>query len=794
MRELALPCPPQSFDEPAARPAERRPVPVIPEHVRLDVRIDPHAKTVAGRVTHTVRARAILVDRLTIDAADMTVRVPEGEDLTAIAHRDGVELRFDRPIPPGEQHVFSLDFVAEPTCGLYFVPAEGERPPQAWTQGAMEDHHHWFPCFDAPEHMVTTEVIATVPEGFNAISNGEPCDAPEAPDGWARFHWRHDTPHALYLLTLVVDELAEVRDERAPVLSIHYVPPGREDDAKQIFARMPEMYRYFAHSTGVPYPYPRYGHVFLRRFMWGGMENTTLTSLTDLVLVPGELRDDFDVERLIAHELAHQWFGDLIAPRGWPEIWLNESFASYFEILCMQALNGDDDCARRILTERDSYFSEAAHRYTRPVVTRTYAHPYVLFDRHAYEKGCLVLHTLRAQLGEAAFWAGLRAYVKRCAGSAAETALFRQCLETSSGQDLGPFFEQFVYGAGHPSVAMEWRYDPQIGLELTVIRTDEGEHTLYVDVQIQGKATQTVRMRITGKTRTLVVPLAEPPQWVAIDPEQRCLLRINEEREATETLLARLDAETAPILLRARTIRVLADRADTRVTQALATVLASDPAETARIEAAKALGAHRTDAARKALADAVSNAPSWRVKAAAARAFGVGADRSQLDQLDTWLAQPQRYPVKCALLSAVGKIRDDAAATLAEKHLDVASPRACVNVAAAHALAAQERPAALDTLLLRTEPGHHRSLRSAALGGVATLAKVDGVKAPDKRRVRETLERALNDELFQIRLAATRALKTLGDSKAKAAVKRAHGAERSPLIRRFHRETLGALE
>ena len=139
----------------------------------------------------------------------------------------------------------------------------------------------------------------------------------------------------------------------------------------------------------------------------------------------GHHRVEEDVERLIAHELAHQWFGDLIAPRGWPELWLNESFATYFELLCMQALEGDDDFARRLMTVRDSYFTEVETRYARPIVTRRYAHPYVLFDRHAYEKGCLVLHTLRDQLGEAAFWAGVQAYVAHAAGSAADTAALR---------------------------------------------------------------------------------------------------------------------------------------------------------------------------------------------------------------------------------------------------------------------------------------------------------------------------------------------------------------------------------
>lgn len=793
MRELALPCPPLSFDEPSARPARRRPQPIRPEHVCVQVTVDPRDRTVKGRVEHTLRARHVSVTRLRFDAADLQVTAAfdaDGDALVVHAHAEGIDVQLATPIAPGAQRTIVLDFMAQPTLGLYFTPAEGDRPPQAWTQGAMEDHHHWFPCFDAPEHMVTSEVIATVPAGYTAVSNGVPVECAEAPDGWARFHWRHGTPHALYLLTLVVDELVAVRDDSGPVPTVHYVPPGREADAQVLFERMPAMFDYFAESTGLPYPYPRYGHVFLRRFMWGGMENTTLTSLTDQVLLPGALRDDFDVERLIAHELAHQWFGDLIAPRGWPEIWMNESFASYFEILCMQALNGDDDYARRILTERDSYFGEAAHRYTRPVVTRTYAHPYVLFDRHAYEKGCLVLHTLRNQLGEAAFWAGLRDYVANLRGRTAETADFRQCMEAASGADLTDFFEHFIYGAGHPEVAMEWAFDPQVGLELTVIRTDDGPHALYVDVQIQTDTTQTVRLRITDQTRTLVVPLPTAPRFVAIDPAQHCLLRINEEREATPVLLARLDATCTHALLRARTVRILAQRADSRVTAALIATLNHDPATTVRIEAARALGEHRNSTARAALQVAVGAAPHWRVQAAAGRAFGVGATVEHVEVLSGLIAKAERYPVRCALIAALGQIRDAKAQAEAEKHLDTESPRSCVAAAAAQALAAQGRSEAIDPLLARTDPQHPRPLRTAALSGIATLAKTDSGR---KQAIREVLERALFDELFAVRLAASRGLKTLGDAAAKPALERAHGAERFALIRRFYREALGAL-
>ncbi|MEZ4465774.1 MAG: M1 family aminopeptidase [bacterium] len=231
---------------------------------------------------------------------------------------------------------------------------------------------------------------------------------------------------------------------------------------------MPEMLAWFGEATGVPYPYPRYGHAILRRFMWGGMENTTLTSLTDFALVPAADRDAFDVERLFAHELAHQWFGDLIAPRGWPEIWLNESFATMVRDPLHGGAQRQRDFAARLQAWRDGYLAEARDRYARPVVTRRYAHPYVLFDRHAYEKGCLVLHTLRHQMGATAFDAGLLAYLQQARGTAAETALLRRCLEDASGLDLTDFADDFVEAGAHPRVRVSWSWERGVGLELTL--------------------------------------------------------------------------------------------------------------------------------------------------------------------------------------------------------------------------------------------------------------------------------------------------------------------------------------
>ncbi len=789
------PTPIRSFIEPGARLDRRRPVPVQPTHVALSVELDPAQKTVSGHVTHSVIVLAANVAAVPFDAADMTVTraTVDGEERPVIAHAHGVDVLIDPPLEADETAEITLWFEARPTLGLYFVDGETA---QAWTQGAMEDHHHWFPCFDAPQHMVTSEVSATVPRSHIAVSNGEPLAWAEGvDDAHHRFHWRHATPHALYLLTLVVDDLVELKREGGPVTLIDYVPRGREDDARALFARVPEMIHWIGTATGRPYPYPRYGHVFLRDFMWGGMENTTLTSLTDNALVPAKYVAEEELERLVAHELAHQWFGDLIAPRGWPQIWLNESFATYFDMLTMGALDGEARFVDMLTSYRGSYLADAAKRYVRPVVTRRYVHPYVLFDTHAYEKGALTLHTLRAQLGEYGFWRGLRLYVKRCAGTAAETADLRRAFEDATGADLTDFFEQFIYRSGHIELKVEWSWRPAVGLELQLARTDDGPQALDVvlAIAVAGEVRrQTIHIAPGQRTQTIACP--HPPAWVALDPEAHCLVEIDESAESDRGLAARLDPDRAPIALRLRTARLLGERGTAANTRVLAECAKADPAWVVRMGAAEALGAHRSDAARKALLDIARDDAHVRVRCAAGAGLGHGADGGWVKTIEGLLVEEQSPRVRAALLGGIGAIRDAAAAAVLRRYLDHRSPRERIAVAAIGGLAAQDDVDAVDELALRTEKGHAKGVRRAALAGLARLGKIEGIDRKVSRRIRETIEARLTDAEFHVRISAVHAAAALGQKSLVEPLRRAHGSERFALVQRYIREAIGRLE
>ena len=208
---------------------------------------------------------------------------------------------------------------------------------------------------------------------------------------------------------------AEVKERAAETgVDVYYfMPPGREDDARRSWGRTPEMIDFFSKRIGVPYPHRRYSQIAVSDFIFGGMENTTATTLTDLALLDARAALDHDVEGLVAHELAHQWWGDLLTCREWPEAWLNEGFATYFEYVWREHAHGRDEADAELRVDADNYLGEAADRYQRPVVCRQYQEPIELFDSHLYEKGGRVLHMLRHQLGEEPFWLALRTYAEK---------------------------------------------------------------------------------------------------------------------------------------------------------------------------------------------------------------------------------------------------------------------------------------------------------------------------------------------------------------------------------------------
>src|SRR6185436_2403289 len=295
-----------------------------------------------------------------------------------------------------------------------------------------------------PNDRATTEMLATVSRPFTAVSNGRLAEVVDRPDGRRTFHWIMEPSHATYLVSVVVSEFARVADAWQGIPIEYYVTPGREEEARVAFGHTPEMMEYFSTVTGKPYPFAKYAQTTIYDYMWGGMENITATTQTERTLHTARQDVDFSSEGLVSHELAHQWFGDLITCRSWDHVWLNEGFADYMTALWKGHAHGPDELAWEVDHLVQDHLAEANDEYRRPLVTRRYPAPIRMFDAHSYQKGALVLHMIRGLLGDETWWRGLRAYVERFAERTVTTADFQEVMEQVSGVSLGPLFDQYV--------------------------------------------------------------------------------------------------------------------------------------------------------------------------------------------------------------------------------------------------------------------------------------------------------------------------------------------------------------
>jgi aminopeptidase N len=347
--------------------------------------------------------------------------------------------------------------------GFHWINPDSKDPYHVgfWTQGETNHNSEWAPTWDYPNDFVTSETITTVPAEWSVIGNGvKVSDKENKQAGTRTVHWKMNQPHATYLLALVAGpfDIKEAKWEGKPLLYV--VPRGKGHLIDDSFGDTPDMLTFFSRITGVKYPWEKYAQNAMYEY-GGGMENVSSTTLG-----VGNLTDKRagfrEMSSLNAHELAHQWFGDLVTCKNWGEIWLNESFATFFDALYQEYSRGPHAYAREIETNTRAYLAES-RRYKRPLSTKLYPNADALFDSHAYPKGSVVLHTLRRQLGDKAFFAGIKRYLEVNRYQPVETSNLIQAMTEASGVNVQPFFDQWVYRPGHPVIAYSWNYDDAKG-------------------------------------------------------------------------------------------------------------------------------------------------------------------------------------------------------------------------------------------------------------------------------------------------------------------------------------------
>jgi aminopeptidase N len=755
------------------------------QHLRLDLAFDWDAKSVAGTATHTLAPLLPGVDSLVFNAAGLDVRKvrvngaerpfsldPQAATLT---------VKLDRGYNPQDRLEVAIDYSARPEGGLYFVgPDAGypRKPRQIYSQGEPNLNRHWFPTWDYPNDRATTEMIATVKRPLAVVSNGKLLEVTDRPEGRRAYHWRMDVPHTTYLVSVAIGDFTQVTDTWRGIPVEYNVPPGTDEaTTRRSFGDTPKILEFFSQATGRPYPYAKYAQSAVIDYMWGGMENISATTQTARTLHDARAEVDSPSEGLVAHETAHQWFGDLLTCEDWSNTWLNEGFADYFTALYKRSAHGDDEFAWEIDDLRRSYLGEVERDYRRPLVDRRYADPIDMFDRHSYNKGALVLHNLHYLLGEEGWSKGIRAYVERFAGQTVTTPDLQDAVETATGVSLGPLFEQYVYGAGHPELKVKWDYQPdtrQVHLEIRQTQKLDGQTGLFsfpLEVALVGERDTVVR-RIPVAARDfqdLYIPSDERPRTVVLDPEGWILKTVDFAKPAAEWTV-QLTA-SKPLAARIEAIRALGDLGGDEAVAALGRVLREEPFHGAREEAAKALGKIAKDPALEALRGGLADKDS-RVRTDVLEALGAFPDHRELIPiLRRALETDDSYAARAAAAGALGefkKRRDEVAPALIAA-LSQESFREQVRGAAIQSLAKVDPDRAWNHAIRLAKYGAPIDSRSSALEALVIIQKDDSHRRDEVRKI---LEGYLDDPYYSLRESTYRRLGDLEDPASIPAIER----------------------
>ena len=536
-----------------------------------------------------------------------------------------LEITFRDPIPAGAEAQVTITYLATPKRGLYFRTAEMGYPAgdtQLWTQGEPEDHQHWFPSHDYPNEKFTTEMICHVPEGMEALSNGRLLSRKKNEEtGLVAFHWLQDKVHVNYLVTLLAGYFVKMEGKHGDLPVALYVPPSEKDQLANTFQDTIKILDYFEREIGVPYPWDKYYNACAIDYMMGGMENTSLTTLTTRTLFTDATENLRSSRGLDAHEVAHQWFGDLVTCRDWSHLWLNEGFATYYSLLYDRELLGTDYFKHGLYGNARGIFNH--DKDTTPIVHQGYSNPMQQFSFRAYPKGGWVLHMLRSELGEDLFRKCVKTYLERHQYKTVVTQDLVEIFEELSGRSLSQFFDQWVYLSGYPEIKVNYSWDEltkQVKFSINQVQmTNEKRPFFRFKLPVKlvvGDRTELRTIEISKEREDFYLPLTSAPQIVRFDPEVTVLAKINFE-PSEKMLLAQL-ADQSDVIGRLLAVQQLGKKKNKVALEQLGKVLREDPFFAVRKAAADGLAAMRTPESFAALESSLEQ-PDARVRQSVVR-------------------------------------------------------------------------------------------------------------------------------------------------------------------------------
>lgn len=768
-------------------------------HVALDIRFDWNREELSGVETMIFKPLLSNLRKIELDAAEMTitsVKMASGA-LKYEMDLPAEKLRIDlgRPFQPNEEITLEIEYHTNGPqsrlaglvgAALRFIKPTADdptKPRQIWSQGESEYNHYWFPCYDHPNDFFTTEITATVEKPLSVVSNGKLLETKENRDGTRTFHWKIDQPHASYLTSIVVGEYIPIVSEYDGIPIMTYVYPNELKEGKVTTARLTEMVKFFSEKTGLRYPYAKYAQTTARDF-GGGMENISATTQTDNMIHDARTELDSNSDGLQSHELAHQWFGDYVTCRDWSDIWLNESFATYFQAMWDEHhLGADDFLYSDVKANQESYLATWRQGNRRPIVTKNYATPDSVFDTYAYPRGGAVLHMLRQTLGEDNWWRAINYYLHKYANQPVDTEQFRVAIEESTGQAMDWFFDEWLYKMGHPVFRVTQTFDAATkALTLSVEQLQTTDPTSQypqvtffqtpVNIEIgTASATRIERVQVLPKKQqSFTFAVDSKPILVNFD-YHGTLIKELEFDKPTEELAYQMTRDE-DVLGRVWALGQLRKRATSataseiekqRITAEISKVVTSDKFWGVRMDAATALGDVDAKSAREALLAATRDTNA-RVRARAVTSLHNSKDPS-LAGVYVKLLNDESYGVIKAAALALGAARSPDAYNALINLIELPSWRDNIKASALDGLAELKDKKSLDLAFRYVEKGNQAQVRAAA---VRLLGNI-GADSPRAFPVIVDIARnAFRNGDFALANAAGEALVNIGDRKGLA--------------------------
>lgn len=537
-------------------------------HTKLDVRFNWEKAHMYGKAELTLSPHFYSQNELVLNARGMDINKVEliglGEDslptqtelkydydslLITIelgkiySKNDSLKIFIDYTSKPNELTEGGSDAIRSDK-GLYFINEKGEdkdKPQQIWTQGETESNSAWFPTLDSPNQKSTEEIAITVDEKYKTLSNGILSYSEINGDGTRTDFWEMNMPHAPYLFMMAIGDFALVKDTWRDIEVNYYVEHKYEEYAKDIFGLTPEMLEFFSNKLGVDYPWQKYSQVIVRDYVSGAMENTSAVIFGEFAhQTKREMIDGSAGEDVISHELFHHWFGDLVTCESWANLPLNESFATYGEILWREYKYGDDKAAEGLQSDLNSYLQRSKHGDLKDVVRFDYAKREDMFDGHSYQKGGRILHMLRNYIGDDAFFASLKLYLESNKCTDVEMHQFRLACEKVTGEDLNWFFNQWFYASGHPELNIDYSYNDSLKTQTITVKQMQklDKIPLYyiplnIDIYVGGEI-ETKEVIIDKVLNTFTFEVSSKPDLVNFDADKMLLCEKVDNHESIE--------------------------------------------------------------------------------------------------------------------------------------------------------------------------------------------------------------------------------------------------------------------